>query len=361
MTSFKNSFFLNFLTPSRVQSRLIKTYLSFLMLGGVIILSIGGCSHHSPPPMKYDFIVFGTEVQLTLYPQTPASGHQAIEAIQSRFYQFHQDWHAWETGGIIGKINAAIKMGLPIKISADVKRFILMSQDLAKKSDYLFDPGIGSLIALWGFHSENWQGPPPSQADRKAWLAKHPSIANISFDGLTLSSSNPDVSLDFGGNAKGLALQIAMATLKKAGIENAIVNIGGDMTAIGSKMGRPWSVGIQNPSEPSQAIARLKISDESVVTSGNYQRYFEWQGKKYSHIINPTTAWPADSFASVTVIHPNAIVADSAATAIMIAGPNAWKEIAKNMGVKQVFAIDTLGKHYLTASMAKRIELFPTK
>ncbi|MCF6254350.1 MAG: FAD:protein FMN transferase, partial [Thiomicrorhabdus sp.] len=124
------------------------------------------------------------------------------------------------------------------------------------------------------------------------------------------------------------------------------------------KHGDPWRVGIQNPQQPNQVLASIDLkSGESVMTSGVYQRYFEWQGQRFSHILNPKTGYPAQTFASVTVIHSNAITADAAATALLIAGKTQWKTIAKSMGIQYVFAVDENGKIFQTDAMAKRISL----
>ena len=325
-----------------------------------VLLLVLGCSPSTPQPVKHSILVFGTEVNLSLFPENPQQvqeAQQAIKAIEAEFYQFHQDWHAWDKGGILSKINQAIAAQQPIEVADSVKNFVLKSQTLAKESGYLFDPGIGSLIKLWGFHGENWQGPPPSSSALQAWLAQHPSIADVSFVGNQLQCRNPKVSLDFGGNAKGLALDLAINTLKQNGIQNAIVDIGGDMRVIGSKHGQPFHIGIQNPQAPEQAIASLDLQgDESVVTSGTYQRFFEWQGQRFSHILDPRTAQPASAFASVTVIHPDATRADAAATALMIAGKD-WQQVAQNMGITQVFMIDRAGNFFFTPQMRQRIKL----
>jgi len=309
---------------------------------------------------KTTIVVFGTLVDILIFspPHKDEQVEQAIQTVEQQFHQFHQQWHAWEQGGIVSKINQAIAQQTPIDVADSVKQFILKSQTLTQQSQGLFDPGIGQLVALWGFHSETWQGPPPSQTQIQAWLKQRPSLLDISFEGNVLTSSNPNVQLDFGGNAKGLAIDMALASLQKSGIQNALVSIGGDMKAIGSKNGAPWRVGIQNPQQPKQALASLALkSGESVVTSGTYQRYFEWQGQRFSHILNPKTGYPAQSFASVTVLHPNAITADAAATALLIAGKSQWKAIAKSMGIQYVFAIDEYGKIFQTDAMAKRVSL----
>ncbi len=325
-----------------------------------------GCSDAKTlPPVQQSFYVFGTQVNIEIVDTPEALAQQAIINIEQRFHQFNRDWHAWEKGGILSKINQSIAEQTPIKVPNGVKQFIIKSQQLAAQSDYLFDPGIGQLINLWGFHAEDWQGPPPSKDQITAWLQHRPSIKAIHFKGNQLISDNPDVQLDFGGNAKGLALDIAINTLKQSGIRNAIVNIGGDMRIIGQK--RPshavsqdhsdaWHIGIQSPANPQKPIAWLEISgDESIVTSGNYQRFFEWQGKRYSHIINPNTGKPADAFLSVTVIHQDATTADAAATALMIAGPDNWQTIAKQMGITQAILIDQANQFHMTPAISERL------
>lgn len=337
---------------------LIQRVFSFSLLLSALLLN--GCSQPTPAPIKTQMIVFGTQVNISLYPNNATEVAQskiALQAIETEFYQFHQDWHAWDKGGILSKINQAIRDEKTIEVADSVKAFIVKSQVLAKDSGYLFDPGIGSLIQLWGFHSETWQGPPPSQTGLTTWLKQHPSIADITFEGPRLSSKNPFVSLDFGGNAKGLALDIAMDTLKQNSIPNAIVDIGGDMRIRGDKQGQPFHIGIQDPKNPQQAIASLDLQgDESVVTSGTYQRFFEWQGQRFSHILDPRTAYPANAFASVTVIHSDATTADAAATALMIAGKD-WQKVAQAMGVEQVFIIDGNGNFFFTPQMRNRIKL----
>lgn len=331
--------------------------LAALLLAG---LFLSACQHQQLET-KAELLVFGTLVQITTYTETAPQAKQAIQKVEQRFQAFHHEWHAWEKGGIVSKMNQAIADQQPIRVADSVKAFIIKSQKLAKQSDYLFDPGIGQLIEMWGFHSEHWQGPPPSEAQIQNWLNQRPSIADLYFEGNTLHSRNERVRLDFGGNAKGLALEIAMQELRQAGIQNAVVNIGGDMRVIGRKNQQAWSIGIQNPQQPSQALAMLKLAgDESVVTSGTYQRYFEWQGQRFSHILNPNTGRPADHLVSVTVIHKDATTADAAATALLIAGPEHWRETASKMGIKQALVIDQQGNIEQTKAMAKRSQLLGT-
>ncbi|MEA1989953.1 MAG: FAD:protein FMN transferase [Pseudomonadota bacterium] len=332
--------------------------LPFILTSLTLLFSLTACQNQSYQPTKTTLFVFGTMVDIAVYGTEPQIAEQAISQVEQTFLTMHHEWHAWEKGGIVSKINQAIASQQSLEVPKSVKNFILKSQELSKQSQGLFDPGIGSLVALWGFHSEEWKGSPPSDQQIKHWLENKPSITDIIFKKNQLSSQNPHVQMDFGGNAKGLAIDIALASLKKSGIKNALVSIGGDMKVIGSKNNQAWSIGIQNPKNLNKASAQIALQDnESIVTSGNYQRYFEWQGKRYSHILNPNTGYPANSFSSVTVIHNDATTADAAATALLIAGPERWEEVANSMGITQAFLIDAEGKILQTKAMAKRVKL----
>ncbi|QCU90835.1 FAD:protein FMN transferase [Thiomicrorhabdus sediminis] len=336
------------------------TALKKLLVLSLFALLLSACDK-AAVPIKAQFLVFGTQVDITIYHSDKQTANQAIHQVEQRFQQFHKAWHAWEKGGIVSKINQAIQQRQSIVVDNSVKQFIIKSQQLCQQSQGLFDPGIGSLIALWGFHSDKWQGPPPAKQQINNWLAQSPSILDIHFNGQRLVSDNPYVSLDFGGNAKGLAIDIALETLQNHGIEHALVSIGGDMKALGEKdleHKQPWQIAIQDPKNPSRAIASLSLQGgESVVTSGTYQRYFDWQDQRYSHILNPKTGYPAQSFASVTVIFSDATSADSAATALLVAGPEHWQEIAQSMAITKVFAITQEGKIIQTKAMAQRVKL----
>ena len=321
--------------------------LVFVVLCSILL---SACSK-TPESIQATFYVFGTEVNIAMVGTDQKTADKAIQAIEQDFQAMNREWHAWEKGGLVSKINAAIAHGESIAVSPPIKAFIEKSQQLSALSGYRFDPAIGALVDLWGFHSEDWQGPPPSQIEVQNYLKNRPSIAQLSFEGLQLSSSNSNVRLDFGGNAKGLALDRAMNTLKANHIDNAIVNIGGDMRVIGSKNGQKWRIGIQNPLNPSEMVQTVYVEgDWSVVTSGTYARFFEWEGQRYSHLLNPITGQPARGLASVSVIHPDATTADSAATALLIAGDD-WLGVAQKMGIEYALVITEKGEIQMTEKL----------
>jgi thiamine biosynthesis lipoprotein len=213
------------------------------------------------------------------------------------------------------------------------------------------------LVRLWGFHTSDYpiEGPPPGQSKIDALVARDPSSLDIRLDGLTMNSTNPTVQLDFGGIAKGFAIDIACDTLKNLGIDNAIVNAGGDLRAFGSHGDRPWRIAVRDPA--GGIIAALEAGkDEAIFTSGNYERFRQDNEIRYPHILDPRTGWPVEDLASVTVITGEGWLADAAATALIVAGLDDWVEVARSLGLDQVLLVDEAGKAYLTEKMNERVE-----
>ena len=326
----------------------------------LVAISLSSLSACTPAPENQQFrlLAFGTYIDVELNDVTHHQAKQAQYLLQRDFDAMHHAWHAWEPGPV-GRINQLIQAGNPrFTASPSTIPLLKRSQQLAAHSDYLFDPGIGQLISLWGFHGKTHQRPPPTEAIQ-AWLAERPSIKHISLTGLYLSSNNTQVKLDFGAIGKGYGISQAMQRLRALGINNAVVNAGGDLQAIGTQGKRPWRIAIRDPhGTPDSVLGILSVSDNAAVfTSGNYERRFTWQNKDYHHIIDPRTGYPAEGTASVTVVHEDATVADAAATALFIAGPSDWLRIAHQMGIDTVLLVDTQGQLHITPAMQALLEL----
>jgi thiamine biosynthesis lipoprotein len=197
-------------------------------------------------------------------------------------------------------------------------------------------------------------GPPPERAEINVLLAQAPSTQAIRIDGTSLWSANPAVQLDFGGIAKGYAVDLAIDRLWELGIKNAMVNAGGDLRAIGKHGDRPWHIGVRKPG--GGVIGGIEgASDEAFFTSGNYERFRQDETDRYPHILDPRTGWPVEDIVSVTVIAGEGLLADAAATALVVAGLNDWPEVARALQLEQVMVIDESGAVYLTPAMVRRV------
>ena len=326
------------------------------LLLGLLTLA-AGCS---PNQARYDtrFLAFGTLMDLTIVGIPPDRAEQAAQAIEADFLQMHKSWHAWDPGPL-GRDNRMLESGERFSAPPSILPLLRLGKALSIQSEGLFNPAIGRLIDTWGFHRNDPGGsrpPPPETIDRL--LKQHPSMLDIEIDGLSLQGTNPAVKLDFGAFGKGYGIDLAVEHLKKMGIENTIVNAGGDLRAIGLReTGEPWKIAIRHP-DGNGIVGSLEISgDESVFTSGNYERNFTWEGRRYHHIIDPRTGYPSVGSASVTVIHNDSTTADAAATALFVAGPREWHRIANKMGIRYVLLIAENGDFHMNPAMQSRLKL----
>ena len=234
---------------------------------------------------------------------------------------------------------------------------------LSEQSGGLFNPAIGGLVKLWGFHADEYKSALPDAKQLAAHVAAHPQMEQLSFlshiTRNSVSSSNRALQLDLGGYAKGYALDRAALLLKQQGIHNALINIGGNVLALGTHGSRPWRVGIQHPRKPGP-LATLELREgEAIGTSGDYQRYFELDGKRYCHLIDPRNGQPAQGVQAVTVLTRGAragVLSDATSKPLFIAGADAWLAGAQKMQLREALLIDAAGTVHLTAAMQKRLE-----
>jgi thiamine biosynthesis lipoprotein len=328
-----------------------------VVLAPLLALLLTACGR--TPLQEQQAYVFGTRVEVIVVSAEPEQGRQAIAAVLREFDRLHRAYHAWQPSELM-TLNSAISEGRPQQVSPELAAFVAEAQQLSQQGDYLFDPGIGQLIKLWGFQADEFKAEVPPAADIAAWLAKKPSIGNITIAGNTITSSNRHFALDFGGYLKGVALDRAAAILREQGIRNALINIGGNVMALGSKEGRKWRVGIQHPRQPGP-LATVELDDgEAIGTSGDYQRFFEVDSKRYAHLLDPRSGYPADHTQAVTILIPPGAKAgtlsDAASKPIFIAGPEHWREMARKMEIALVLRVDRDNRIFVTDGLRKRLE-----
>jgi thiamine biosynthesis lipoprotein len=333
-----------------------------LLVAAAILLE--ACSPAAPQEYQRTIYAFGTLIQLTLYGVEPHRAKQLGDRVEKELLGMHARWHAWKPSEVT-RLNAAFARGEPFRVTPDVADLIRLSKEAYKTSGGRFNPAAGHLFALWGFQTDiPPEGPPPTPQQVAAVVAEHATMDDVTLDGDWVRSRNPHVALDFGGIAKGYAGQLILKELRAQGVKNAILNAGGGLQAMGRHGDRPWRIGIRSP-KGSGVLGALEVGpeEEGLHTSGNYERYREYAGKRYQHIIDVRTGMPAQHIVSTTVINPNGALADAAATALVIAGPQHWQEVAKAMGIRLALLVDDQGTLYMTPPMRARVVLEqpPTK
>jgi len=314
-----------------------------------------GCSPQEERIYHDELIAFGTLVNFTLYGVEETLAAAAVSDVASMFERQHKDWHAWQKGQLTS-LNEAISAGSSMHVDLSIIELIRLGQSFERDSKGLFNPAIGNLLRLWGFQQDEAAVPPPPSAEIiQAWLSSKPSLLDLDINGQTVRSTNTNVSLDFGGFAKGYSVGKAVHLIESYGINNFIVNAGGDLCVKGRHGDRPWIIGIRHP-DGTGLLASIALEESSCVfTSGSYERYFEYQGHRYHHILDPRSGYPATHSVSVTVLTKDPTLADAAATAIFIAGPQQFVSIAAHMGIEEVLLIDNNNNAYITPGLRKLI------
>ena len=306
--------------------------------------------------------VFGTRVEVSIYGENETLARQGVASVMQEFQRLHDLLHAWKPSAL-SAINTAFAQGKSVTVTPELEAMLHDAAQLAAQSDNLFNPAIGGLVQLWGFHADEFKPALPDVKQLKMLVSAQPGMHDIIFTtqkGSTkISSRNRKVQLDLGGYAKGYALDRAVALLKQQGIHNALINIGGNVMAIGTHGSRAWRVGIQHPRKPGP-LATLELHDgEAIGTSGDYQRYFELGGNRYCHVIDPRNGQPVQGVEAVTVLThgPQAgVLSDVASKPLFVAGPADWLAAAHKMHIEEALLIAASGSVHLTAALQKRLE-----
>lgn len=324
----------------------------------LFVLLLGGCAEQKEPLYQEQGYVFGTLVEVSVYGKSDEVAKAAVAEVMQEFQRLHTMLHAWQPSEL-SELNDGLAHEDSMAVSDEMAAILQDAAKLSKQAHGMFNPAIGSLVALWGFHADEFKSVQPAEKDISALVAANPQMSDLSIVRGRVESKNPAVQIDLGGYAKGYALDRAAILLHQRGINDALINIGGNVLALGKHGERAWKVGIQHPRKPG-AIASLELHDgEAIGTSGDYQRYFMIGNVRYCHLINPHTGYPMQAVQEVTVIThgPQAgVLSDVDSKPLFISGVKGWRNAARLMAVDEAMLVDEQGRVHLTAAMQKRLE-----
>lgn len=332
--------------------------LSRYLVGALILLTWPCSQAGSEMIHRIPGHVFGTEVEISIYGESETRANQLGASVLNEFDRLHHKFHAWQPSALTA-LNDSIARGEAYQADAEMVSLLKSATELAERSDNLFNPAIGHLIRLWGFQSSEFTVHSPAPAEIRRWVEANPRMSDLRYEGTRISSRNTAVMLDLGGYAKGYALDRAALILREAHVKAALVNIGGNVLAIGQPGKRPWKVGIRDP-RGEGTVAALELHDnEAIGTSGDYQRYFMKDGKRHPHIIDGSTGETIDLVASVTIITSGGsdagLRSDGNSKPLFVAGPLKWRAMAQRLGLNEVMLIDARRNVEMTPAMRDRI------
>lgn len=293
----------------------------------VLFLLTGAAAHAVERPVVFRTSTMGTWASLTLVTADSAAvAGPARQALQS-LHRVDSLMTNWTTISEVARLNREAASG-GTSVHPEVLDVLLTARRVGTASGGAFDLTVEPLVRAWGFLG----GTPRVPADDEIAAAlgvvgwRHVRLDSAAS---TLTLDDPGVRLDLGGVAKGYGVDRAAALLAASGVSNALVDLSGNMMLMGSPPGRShWNIGIRNPDTDGPHMGRLALTGVALATSGNYEQFVSRDGRRYGHILDPRSGWPAEGLESVTVITARAVDADAWATALLVMGPASARDLA---------------------------------
>jgi thiamine biosynthesis lipoprotein len=320
-----------------------------------LLVAVSACQR-APDLHKRVIPMFGTVAEVEIAGGDAAGNEAALDDLEQLYLDLDRDWRSFGPGEL-GQANAALQAGRRVRLSPRLAALVKRSLDLRNVSDGMFDPRVGRLVTLWGFNDMARVTPagPPDESQIESLRVQTLGPADVHLAGPELWSDGP-LTLDLNGIAEGAALAAAAGLLKSRGIDNSLIDTGGDLIAIGVHGDRPWRVGVRDPRGPGILGTVDLAPGEVIASSGGYEHRFEAGGRSFHHILDPRTGWPARGALGTTVISLDAELADGAATALMVAGPARFAEITGRMGVDTALLVSEDGRVLTTERMRLRLQ-----
>ena len=296
------------------------------------VISLLSCNH-KPQKINYSGITQGSYFSITYYDE---EGREFEHEIDSIFKEVDNAVSLWNENSIIRKVNR----NEYIVVNQIFKDNFEWARKASEFSEGAFDATIGPLVSAWGFHYKKELEMTPKMVDSIKQLVDYHKI-DIVDDKVV--KANPNMTLDFNAVAQGYTTDLIGKFLESRDIQNYLVDVGGEILARGTKPnGEQWTIGIEKPAEnynsDRSVQIKIQLKDKGIVTSGNYRKYIEKDGVRYSHSIDPKTGYPVEqNLLSATVIADNASWADCLATICMIVGKEKASKLLENQGVEAYF------------------------
>ena len=325
------------------------------LLVAVVLTALCGCSAGGSPSPAAGTLVerarvsMGSELRLTAWTQDEAAGVAAFEAAFAEFERLEGLLSVWREGSDVQRLNAAAGRG-PVRVSAETREVLGMARLVSEWTGGKFDVTFGALSDLWKFdHDQDNRIPPRAEIARRLPLVDYTAVSVDDRAG-TASIAREGVRVHLGGIGKGFAVDRAVSILRARGLRDFMIQAGGDLYVAGRRGDRSWRTGIRDPRGPQDhSFAAIDLTDAAISTSGDYERFFLRDGRRYHHILDPDSGEPARGSRSATVVAQRAMLADALATGVFIAGPEAGLALIERLsGVEGV--IVTAGNNLLVSS-----------
>lgn len=324
-------------TPPKRPSRKLLAYPILILIGAFIF-----SSYITPKKNKeysgYKKLLMGTVVEILIMEGDKAQFDGAAEAAFSEIKGLEKVFSSYKPDSEVSRISRRAG-GAPIKTTEDVIYVVQKALQVSRLTGGAFDPTVGALAGVWGFSGEKKRVPAKKDVQKRLPLVDFRKVV-VNKDKMTVKIEDKGMTLNLGGVAKGFIVKRAAEALSVKGVSRAIIKAGGDMFLFDNRnMARKASfvIGIKDPRNEGEILGEVYSKGGAVTTSGDYERFFIKDGKRYHHILDPSTGWPAMKSRSVTVMAEDPTIADALSTAIFVLGPKKGLEVIESLkGVEGV-------------------------
>ena len=295
------------------------------------------CGAGSPPSSDSHLIVersrlsMGSEVRLTAWTADEPRALRAFEQVFIEFDRLDRLLSVWHPESDVSRINAAAGRA-PVTVAPETLEVLHAARQIGDWTDGKFDVTFGALSGLWKFdHDQDDRVPPLAEVQSRLPLVDYRAL-EVDAAARTASLRRPGMRVHLGGIGKGYAVDRAAALLRAQGLTDFLIQSGGDLYAAGRRGDRPWRAGIQDPrGAADQLFAVMDLRDETFSTSGDYERFFLRDGRRYHHILDPDDGVPARGCRSVTIVARKAMLADALSTGVFVLGHEAGMALIERL------------------------------
>ena len=277
---------------------------------------------------------------------------KAEQQVLRVFHEVDRKLSEWKEDSPISKVNAKAGVGA-VELPKFVFKSVEQAIQVASMTDGAFDPTWASLWGLWDF---NTQALPSKEKVQSLLHLVNWNDVELNTESSSVKLKQTGMLIGLGGIGKGIALEESKKAIRDMKIDDYLIVAGGQVLAKGLNLGKPWRVGVQRPDNPFELVGVLQVTDTCVSTSGDYEKYFEKDGIRYHHIIDPRTGFPARGIRSVTVITPDAMFADSLSTALFVMGREKAMELVNSLPEVEVVIVDENGKVFQSKPMLTEVD-----
>ncbi len=296
--------------------------------------------------------IMGTTIEVLLPDDVEAPAR--AETVFALFRAVDASMSEWKESSPLSRVNRSAG-GDPVAVPADLREVIRRALEIGKLTGGAFDITWAALWGVWDFRAPEPRAPDRREIEERLSRIDYRAV-EIDAGAGTVRLPREGMKIGLGGIAKGYALDLSAAALRRMGAERFLLSAGGQIYAAGLRDGRPWRVGIRDPrGAPGDYFAFFEASDVSVSTSGDYESYFMIDGVRYHHILDPRTGFPARTVRSATVISPDALTADALSTALVVLGRDKGLDLVESLDGVEAVLIDSSGAIYSTAGVGERL------